>query len=132
MSEPVPTPKNSGTILGFDTTRMHSSIDLEAISAASLSAWKTRELSHFESADRVLGQLRRRIGQLCGTSNYDQTLSRVGLVLISLEACVARLNLGHQAINQSPSLMAIIYEIDKCCVRIENGTKIKNCEKESV
>lgn len=131
MSEPAPTPKNSGTISGFDTTRMHSSIDLEAVSTASLSASKTRELDYFESADRVLEQLRRRIGQLYGTSNYDQTLSRVGLVLITLEACIARLNLGHQAINQSPSLMAIIREIDKCCVRIENETKIKNSEKES-
>jgi len=55
----------------------------------------------------------------------------VGLVLITLEACIVRLNLGHQAINQSPSLMAIIREIDKCCVVIENETKIKNSEKES-
>jgi|GEM_PF-765219 len=62
MSEPVSTPKSSGTISGFNTTRMHSSIDLEAVSAASLSASKTREIDHFESAYRVLEHLRRRIG----------------------------------------------------------------------
>lgn len=132
MSKPVPTSKNSGTVSGFDTPRMHSSIDREAISAAPLSAPTASELHHFESADRVLERLRRRVGQLYGTTDYDQTLSRVGLILITLEACIARLNLNHQAIHHSSSLMAIIHEIDKCCVMIEHETKIKKDEQASL
>lgn len=132
MSKAVPILNNSEADSGSDTSRMHSSIDFEALSAKPLSDSTRTEDHHFESTDRVLEHLRRRIGQLYGTTDYDQTLSRLGLVLITLEACIARLNLGHQSINQSPSLMAIIREIEKCCVMIEHESKIKNIKKESV
>ncbi|MEI6572171.1 MAG: hypothetical protein WCO61_01350 [Alphaproteobacteria bacterium] len=104
---------------------MHSSIDLEAIVAEQTRLQDKVEMDMSESADRVLERLRRRIGQLYGTTGYDHTLSRLGLALITLEACVSRLNQSERAISESPSLIAIIYEIEKSCTTIERNAGLK-------
>jgi hypothetical protein len=114
---------SSDTLL--DTPPLHSSVDLEAIVAEQTRLQDKVGMDMSESADRVLERLRRRIGQLYGTTGYDHTLSRLGLALITLEACVSRLNQSERAISESPSLIAIIHEIEKSCTTIERNAGLK-------
>ena len=93
---------------------MHSSIDLEALSGELFTVPNRNGINQIESANQILERLRRRVGQLYGTTDRDHTLSQIGLILITLEACIARLGQGDHAISQWPSLSAIIDEIDKC------------------
>ena len=104
---------------------MHSSVDLEAIVAEQTRLQDKAEIDTSESANQVLERLRRRIGQLYGATGYDHTLSRLGLALLTLEACVSRLNQNERAIGESPSLVAIIHEIEKSCTTIERNAGLK-------
>ena len=121
MSSPLPPPIEGSSRAQRDTPPLHSSVDLEAIIAEQTRLQDRVEIDITESADRVLERLRRRIGQLYGTTGYDHTLSRLGLALLTLEACISRLNQNERAIGESPSLIAIIHEIEKCCTTIERN-----------
>lgn len=132
MSKPGSPLNGSTTISSLDTTPMHSSIDHKALSAESLSVPKEQRIDDFESVNQIFEQLRRRIGRLYGTTDYDHKLSRLGLILITLESCVARLNQGEQALKHTPSFVAIILEIDKCCQMIERESKNKNEDLKSI
>lgn len=125
MSSPLPPNAEQASRAGFDPPQMHSFIDLEAIEADNIRLKDKAEIDISESADRVLERLRRRIGQLYGTAGYDHTLSRLGLALLTLEACISRLNQNERAIGESPSLVAIICEIEKSCVTIERNAGLK-------
>lgn len=121
LSRPVEGPSHEQR----DVPPMHSSLDLEAIVAEQTRLQNKAEIDMSESADQVLERLRRRIGQLYGTTDYDHTLSRLGLALLTLETCLSRLNQNERAIGELPSLIAIIHEIDKSCITIERNAGLK-------
>lgn len=125
MSSPLPPNAEQASGAHFDPSLMHSSVDLEAIVAEQSRPQDKAEIDLSESADRVLERLRRRIGQLYGTTGYDHTLSRLGLALLTLEARISRLNQNERAIGESPSLIAIICEIEKSCITIERNAGLK-------
>ena len=129
MSFPTPSDTERASDAPVDKPLVHGSVDLEAIVAEQKRLQNKPEIDMSESADRVLERLRRRIGQLYGTSDYDHTLSRLGLALLTLEACISRLNHNERAIGESPSLIAIVQEIEKSCTAIEHNAGHKKREE---
>jgi len=125
MPFPLSPPHEESPGTQRDTPPLHSSVDLEAIVAEQTRLQDMIEIDMSESADSVLERLRRRIGQLYGATGYDRTLSRLSLALLTLEACVSRLNQSERTIGGSPSLVAIIHEIEKSCTTIERNAGLR-------
>ena len=101
------------------TLDLPESIDFEAILQEQVSLQNQEHDTYSETTEQALARLRNRIAELHRRTNNDRTLARLGLAILTLESCVAKLEIKEQRVIDSPSILAIVEQVERSCQTIE-------------
>ena len=102
------------------TLDLPESIDFEAILQEQVSLQNQEPEAPSETTEQALLRLRNRIADLHRRTNNDRALARLGLAILTLESCMAKLEIKDQRVIDSPSILAIVEQVERSCQTIED------------